>query len=429
MNMNVPNIDLPRVVVIGCGFAGLKLIQKIDSRYYQVVLIDKNNYHTFQPLMYQVATSGLEPDSIVYPIRKVFKGKQHFHFRMAEVEAVDRVQKEVLTNIGKIQYDHLVVATGAVTNFFGLSNIEKYGYTMKSLVESLDLRSIILQNFEKALNTSDLKEREKYMNFVIVGAGATGIELAGTLAELKRYILPKDYPDLDIRQMQIHLVEAADRVLPAMSENASAKSHKFLKKLGINIWLNTFVKDYDGCTAHTSKGDFETETLVWTAGVVGAPIANLEDRLNKGNRLICNEFNQVIDQEDIFAIGDVSAIEQEGEGRGHAMLASVAGQQGAQLGKNFNALAKGKDMKPFVYNDRGTMATIGRNRAVVDLPFYEFSGILAWFIWMFLHLMLLVGFRNRLVVFVNWCWSYLKYDQGLRLIIRKVERQEDQVEA
>ncbi len=423
MNMNIPNIDLPRVVVVGCGFAGLKLIQKIDSRQYQTVLLDKNNYHTFQPLMYQVATSGLEPDSIVYPIRKVFKGKRNFHFRMAEVQSVDTAGKTLHTDIGELEYDYLVLATGAVTNFFGIENIERHGYTMKSLVESLDLRSIILQNFEKALNTSDLKQRQKYMNFVIVGAGATGLELAGTLAELKRYILPKDYPDLDIRQMQIHLIEASDRVLPGMSANASDKSYKFLKKLGINIWLNTFVKDYDGCTAITSNGEFETATLVWTAGVIGAPIGNMDSNLNRANRIITDDFNAVLGVEDVFAVGDVAAIESEGEGRGHPMLASVAGQQGKQLGSNLNAIARGKDMQPFVYNDRGTMATIGRNRAVVDLPFYKFSGVLAWFTWMFLHLMLLVGFRNRLVVFVNWCWSYLKYDQGLRLIVRKVKKQ------
>ncbi len=421
MNLNIPNIDLPRVVIIGCGFAGLKLAQKLSSKHYQTVLLDKNNFHTFQPLMYQVASSGLEPDSIVYPIRKVFKGKKKFHFRMAAVSHVDTEAKVLHTDIGVLAYDVLVIATGAITNFFGMENIQKYGYTMKTLRASLDLRSVILQNFEKALNTSDLHERESYMNFVIVGAGATGVELAGALAELKTNVLPNDYPDLDIRQMQIHIIESSDRVLSGMSEHASSKSEKFLKRLGINIWLNTTVKDYDGETAITNAADFRTKTLIWSAGVLGAPIGNMQPTLNRANRILTDECNKVIGLEDIYAIGDVACIASEMEGRGHPMLASVAGQQGYHLGKNLNNLAKkNKEMTPFRYNDKGTMATVGRNLAVVDLPFLKFSGLIAWFVWMFLHLMLLVDFRNRLIVFVNWGWSYFKYDRGLRLIVREV---------
>lgn len=425
MNLNIPNIDLPRAVIVGCGFGGLKLARKLSSKNYQIVLLDKNNYHTFQPLMYQVASSGLEPDSIVYPIRKVFKGKKNFHFRIADVNHVNLKSNELITSIGVLKYDILVIATGAVTNFFGMKNIQKYSYTMKSLLESLDLRSIILQNFEKALNTSDLVERERYMNFVIVGGGATGVELAGALAELKRNILPDDYPDLDIRQMQIHVIEASDRILPGMSDAASLKSHKFLKNLGVNIWLNTAVKDYDGEIVITSATDFNTKTLIWSAGVLGSPIGNLNRNLNKNNRIVTDEYNKVIGHESIFAIGDVACIESEMDGMGHVMLASVAGQQGQHLGKNLNAIAKNKGMTPFRYNDRGTMATIGRNRAVVDLPFLKFAGIIAWFVWMFLHLMLLVDFRNRLIVFVNWSWSYFKYDKGLRLIVREVQRPGD----
>jgi len=419
--MNIPNIDLPRVVIIGCGFAGLKLVRKISSKDYQIVLLDKNNYHTFQPLMYQVASSGLEPDSIVYPIRKVFKGKKNFHFRMTEVDRVNLESNELITNIGLLKYDILVIATGATTNFYGMKNIQKYGYTMKSLLESLDLRSIILQNFEKALNTSDLVEMERYMNFVIVGGGATGIELAGALAELKGNILPNDYPDLDIRRMQIHVIEASDRILPGMSDTASLKSLKFLKNLGINVWLNTTVKDYDGEIVITSATDLNTKTLIWSAGVMGSPIRNLNHSLNKNNRIMTDQYNKVIGHENIFAIGDVACIDSEKNGRGHAMLASVAGQQGLHLGKNLNALARSKNMIPFSYKDRGTMATIGRNRAVVDLPFLSFSGFIAWFVWMFLHLMLLVDFRNKLIVFANWSWSYFKYDKGLRLIVREVK--------
>ena len=426
MNLNVPNIDLPRVVIIGCGFAGLKLARKLNSKAYQIVLLDKNNYHTFQPLMYQVATSGLEPDSIVYPIRKVFKGKKNFHFRMAEVQHINPESNKLTTGIGDLNFDYLVIATGAETKFFGLNNIKKYGYTLKSLLDSLDLRSIILQNFEYALNTSNFLEREGFMNFVIVGAGATGVELAGALAELKRHILPDDYPDLDIRQMQIHIVESSDRILPGMSDIASRKSHKFLKNLGVNIWLNTTVKDYDGKIVVTTATDFNTKTLIWSAGVKGLPINNINLKLNKNNRIITDQYNKVEGHSNIFAIGDVACIEAEMDGQGHAMLASVAGQQGYHLAKNLNAISKNKSMKPFHYKDKGIMATIGRNRAVVDLPFMKFGGIIAWFIWMFLHLMLLVDFRNKLIVFTNWSWSYFKYDKGLRLIVRKVKKNEDE---
>ena len=425
--MNIPKIELPRIVIIGCGFAGLKLAKTVKDQKFQVVLLDRNNYHTFQPLMYQVASSGLEPDSIVYPIRKIFKGKKHFHFRMAEVLSINEGDNQVHTTIGSIRYDYLVVANGAVSNFFGMTNIEKHAFTMKSLVDSLDLRSIILQNFEKALTTSRLEERESYMNFVIVGAGATGVELAGALAELKKHVLPKDYPDLDIRLMQIHIIEASGKVLANMSEKASSKSLKFLKNLGINVWLDTFVKDYDGRIVLTSKRDFETKTLIWSAGVMGASIEGIECRLTKGNRIVVDAVNKVKGSQNIFAIGDVASIDTEQDGRGHAMLASVAGQQGYHLGKNLNALGT-QEMTPFKYKDRGTMATIGRFRAVVDLSFVKFGGIIAWFVWMFLHLMLLIDFRNRLIIFANWSWSFFNYDRGIRLIVREVKRAIDKKE-
>jgi len=421
MDMNIPHIELPRVVIIGCGFAGLKLAKTLHSKKYQVVLLDKNNYHTFQPLMYQVASSGIEPDSIVYPVRKVFKGKKNFYFRMALIQGINDENKEIFTNIGPLKFDYLIIATGAISNFFGMNNIEKYAFTMKTLLESLDLRSVILQNFEKALNTSDPQERKRYMSFVIVGAGPTGVELAGALAELKNNILPKDYPDLDITLMQIHIIEATDRVLSNMSKKASSKSLKFLEDLGIKVWLKTVVRDYDGKTVTTNINDFNTKTLIWSAGVKGAPIENLKARLTRDNRIIVDDQNKVIGYSKIFAIGDVACMESEQTGKGHAMLASVAGQQGKHLGKNLNAIIKNPKMKPFHYKDRGTMATIGRNRAVVDLPFLKFGGTIAWFVWMFLHLMLLVDFRNRLIVFANWSWSYFSYDKGIRLIIREVK--------
>lgn len=419
--LNIPTIDLPRVVIIGGGFAGLKLAKGIDSRQYQTVLIDRNNYHTFQPLMYQVASSGLEPDSIAYPLRKIFKGKKRFHFRMADVAKVDAVNKVVETSIGPLHYDKLVVATGADSNFFGMENVQKHSMPMKNLVESLNLRSRILQNFEKALNATDLAEQEALMSFVIVGGGPTGVELAGALAELKKQVLPKDYPDLDIRRMQIHLVEAADRLLANMSTTASERTAKFLKDMDVNVWLKTQVKDYDGAEVITDRHVFNSKTLVWAAGVKGMPVDGLNATMARGNRIVTDQFNAVAGVEDVYAIGDVAVIQTETEPNGHPMLASVAGQQGAQLAKNLNAAARNRPMQPFVYTDKGTMATIGRNLAVVDLPFLSFGGLLAWFTWMFVHLMLLVDFRSRLVVFVNWTWSYINFDKGTRLIVRSKE--------
>lgn len=419
---NIPRRDLKRVVIVGGGFGGIRLAKKLSSKYFQTVLIDRNNYHTFQPLMYQVASSGLEPDSIAYPLRKVFKGKDHFHFRMADVKQVNEQDRTVETSIGSIGYDILVVATGADSNFFGMENVQRHSLPMKNLVESLDLRSRILKNFEKALNTSDLAEQEALMSFVIVGGGPTGVELAGALAELKEHILPTDYPDLDIRKMQIHLIEAADRLLANMSQNASDQTEKFLKRMDVNIWLQTQVKDFDGESVTTDKQVFSSRTLVWAAGVKGAPIDGLNASMMRGNRIRTDAYNRLEGKQDIYAIGDVAQIVTDEEPNGHPMLASVAGQQGAHLAKNLNAMVRGREMTPFRYSDKGTMATIGRNLAVVDLPFLRFGGSVAWFIWMFVHLMLLVDYRSRIIVFVNWAWSYVNYDKGTRLIVREPEQ-------
>lgn len=420
--MNIPQVDLPRIVVIGCGFAGLKFVQTINSKQYQVVLLDKNNYHTFQPLMYQVATSGLEPDSITYPIRKIFKGKKRFHFRKTTVQSIDAEKRTVHTTIGPVEYDHLVVALGATNNFFGNADVERYAVPMKSLVESLQLRSMILQNFEEALNTSDIDEQNRLMNFVIVGGGATGVELAGALAELKEHVLPNDYPDLDIRRMQIHLVEGSDSVLAAMSDVASKKSYDFLKKTGVNIWLETRVEGYDGKSVVTNKEHFDSKAVIWTAGVKARTLKGLDTGGSQNGRMLIDDHGKAIAHEDVYVIGDMAEMRSDANPRGHAMLASVAGQQGDWLAKNFNALAKGKETKPFSYKDKGTMATIGRNKAVVDLKRFSFSGYFAWLTWMFVHLMLLVDYRNRLIVFMNWTWRYIKYDRGSRLIIREFKR-------
>ncbi len=422
--MNIPNVDLPRIVVVGCGFGGLKFIQKIHASKYQVVLLDKNNYHTFQPLMYQVATSGLEPDSITYPIRKIFKGKPHFHFRKTEVLSVDTQQKTVDTTIGPIEYDYLVVAMGATNNFFGNTDIAERTLPMKSILESLEMRSMILQNFEEALNAESIEAQNRLMNFVIIGGGATGVELAGALAELKTRVLPSDYPDLDVRRMQINLIEGSDRVLAGMSPHASEKSEEFLRKMGVHIFKKTRVLSYKGSTVVTDGRNFESKAVIWTAGVKAVKLDGILSVNERSGRILVDDFARVKNVEDVFAIGDIAEMASDENPRGYAMLASVAGQQGAWLARNFNTL-KRKEPVPFVYKDRGTIATVGRNKAVVDLKRFKFSGYFAWLTWMFVHLMLLVDFRSRLVVFVNWAWRYLKYDRGSRLIIREYKRPKD----
>ncbi len=422
--MNIPKIDLPRLVIIGAGFAGLNLAREIISGNYQVVLIDKNNFHTFQPLLYQVASAGLEPDSIAYPIRKILANKKNTFFRMAEVKSIDLNAKAILTNIGSLDYDKLVIATGATNNFFGHEVIAVNAMPMKSLIEALDLRSKILENFEKALNTMNLLEREKLMNFIIVGAGPTGVELAGALGELKNKILPKDFPDLDLRRMKIHLIEAAPRVLSAMDEKSSDKASQYLRKLDVNIWTDIKVENYENGLVETTKENFHSDTLVWAAGVKGKTMNGIKsDEIGRGNRIKVNEFCQLKSHTEVYVLGDVALIQSDQYQQGLPMMGSVAMQQGKYLANILNHLKTGKTIKPFVYIDRGSMATIGRNLAVVEIGNLKFQGMFAWMVWMSVHLMLLVGFRNRVIVFINWTWNYFKYNNGLRLIIRPYKNQ------
>lgn len=423
--MNIPKNNCPRIIIIGGGFAGISLAKKLSKKEVQVVLIDKNNYHTFQPLLYQVSTGGLEPDSIAYPIRKVLKDYPNFYFRLANVEQIVADKKKLITNIGVIEYDYLVLATGSETNFFGNKEIEKNGMVMKSIPESLNLRSLILENFEQALLTDDLHQRDALMNFVIVGGGPTGVELAGALAEIKKGILPKDYPDLDTRRAQINLIQSGDRILKEMSKKASEKAEEFLEDLGVQIWKNTRVKSYDGKFVSTATElSFEAATLVWAAGVKGAAIKGLDadDILTKGSRIRVNEFNQVLGHDTIFAIGDIAEMASEAYPFGHPMMAQPAMQQGRNLGDNLVLLLAKKPLKPFKYKDKGSMATVGRNKAVVDLENFKFQGVFAWFVWMFVHLFFLIGFRNRMVVFVNWVYNYIRFDREARLIIRPYKR-------
>ena len=423
--MNIPESKFPRVVIVGGGFAGVNLVKTLANKAVQVVLLDKHNYHTFQPLLYQVSSSGLEPDSIAYPLRKIIKKQKHSFYRMANVEHIDAEKNEITTSIGKLNYDYLVIATGTKTNFFGNTTIEANSMPMKSVPQALNIRSLILQNFEKAAITNSKTERQAYLNFVIVGGGPTGVELAGAIAELKNHILPRDYNDLDKSDMEIHLLEGTDRLLPPMSTHASKKAEAFLKSLGVHVHTKVMVENYDGTTVTTNTDlEFQSETLIWAAGVTGAPINGLqaEALLDKVNRYTVNRFNQIEGYQNIFAIGDIALMKTEDFPEGHPQVAQPAIQQGKLLGKNLIRFINNESPKPFNYNDKGSMATIGRNKAVVDLKHYKFGGFFAWFIWMFIHLMSLVGFRNRVIVFFNWTYNYINFDKAARLIIRPFKK-------
>ncbi|WP_158850905.1 NAD(P)/FAD-dependent oxidoreductase [Algibacter sp. L1A34] len=423
--MNIPKTSYPRIVIIGGGFAGVALAKKLSKQEVQVVLLDKHNYHTFQPLLYQVSTGGLEPDSIAYPIRKILKDFPNFHFRLAEVNEIDTTCNTIKTNIGDLKFEYLVVASGSKTNYFGNTEIEKHSMAMKTIPQSLDLRSLILENFEEALLTTDLHERIALMSFVIVGGGPTGVELAGALAEIKKGILPKDYPDLDTRLAQINIIQSGDCLLKGMSANASAKAEDFLEKLGVHVWKNVRVTNYDGKTVTTNSDlTFDTATLVWAAGVEGATIKGLDakDFVTRGNRILVNQCNQVKGFDHIFAIGDIACMVTDEFPHGLPMMAQPAIQQGQQLGDNILKLIEEKPMKPFSYKDKGAMATVGRNKAVVDLKNIRFQGIFAWYVWMFVHLFFLIGFRNRMVVFINWVYNYIRFDREARLIIRPFKK-------
>lgn len=419
--MNLPDIGKKRIVIIGAGFGGISLAKKLKNLEVQVVVIDKHNYHTFQPLLYQVSTSGLEPDSIAYPIRKILNRHSNFYFRLATVQKINVESKEVLTDIGNLKFDYLVIATGTKTNFFGNTSIQEYALPMKTVPQALNIRSLMLQNFEKADDAVSQEERKMLMNFCIVGGGPTGVELSGAFAELKRNVFPKDYRHLNVNNMEINLFEGADRILPPMSETASAKATEFLEELGVNIHLNTIVKDYDGENMTLGSGEvIKTKNFIWTAGVTGAALDGFsnEKLVERVNRYKVNAFNQIEGYEHIFAIGDIASMHSDEYPQGHPQVAQPAIQQGQHLAKNFERLLEGKSMEPFLYFDKGSMATVGRNRAVVDLHKLRFGGFIAWFIWMFVHLMALVGFRNKVIVFFNWAYNYINYDKAARLIVR-----------
>ena len=416
---NFDQLNYPVIVIIGGGFGGLRLARKLSGKKYKVFLFDKNNYHNFQPLMYQVATGGLGSDAIAYPFRKVIGPLPNVAYRMAQVENIHPEKNSIKTNVGEFSYNYLVLATGSATNYFGNAETEEKTISIKSIPEALDIRSLILQEFEKAMLLKSDNDKRKALNFVIVGGGPTGVELAGAMAEIKTTVMPSDYRELDPALMNIHLLNAGERVLETMSEHASAGALKFLKELGVEVLLNTRMVSYNGNEIKLQNGDsMFAETVFWAAGVKGQVIRGTsEDSINK-SRYIVNENNLIHGYNNIFAIGDVAEMTSVDFPRGHPMVAPVAMQQADRLAKNFVNISDKKPLLPFNYIDKGSMATVGRHKAVVDLKYYKFKGFFAWYIWMFLHLALLIGFRNRFIVLMNWIWSYFSYERAIRLIIR-----------
>ena len=422
----------PKIVVIGAGFGGLELVKALRKQPFQIMLLDKNNYHNFQPLMYQVATGGLEPGSIAYPVRRIFRKQKNVCFRMAEVYKVEIHEKRLLTSIGNIMFDYLIIASGSQNKFFNFEPIKDRLLTLKSLPDALRIRNVIFENLEQAVANRDQGSLERIMNIAIVGGGPAGLELAGALSEMKKFVIPKDFPGIDVSKMHINIYESGSELLGNMSEGASKKSLEYLEEFGVNVFLNTKVKYYDGETVFAEDGStFPTDTVIWSAGVKGSPIRGLpEEAIISGNRISVNQFNQISGYSNLFAIGDVAAYISPEDPKGLPMLAPVAQQQGKHLAKNIIGIINKKQLEPFEYHNKGVMATIGRKKAVVDLPNYKFQGGLAWLFWMGVHIFSLVGFRSKIVAFIDWFTNYLTYDRplGLILIAEKENEKENKKE-
>jgi len=419
MDIQIPRTTKKRVVIIGGGFGGITLVNKLDSELFQIVLIDKYNYHQFQPLLYQVAASGLDMSSISFSFRKLFRKKKDFYFRLAEVQHILPDERRIETSIGRLDYDYLVIATGTTTNFFGNEKIRQNAFPMKSAEEALTLRNHILLNLESALDTTDPDEKQALLNIVIVGGGATGVEVAGALSEMKRFVIPKDYPDLHRDTINIYLMEGSSRLLGVMAEESSENALLSLEKMGVKVVLNKLVTDYDGIHVTLNDGTvLLSKMLVWVSGVTGQRFENIPQELvGRGNRLLVNEFNQLKGYQDIFAIGDICLQTEKDYPNGHPQVAPVAIQQGQLLAANLKSLYKGKDAAPFRYNNQGTLATIGRNKAVADLHKIHLRGFPAWAVWMLVHLRSILGVKNKLVVLIDWIWNYFTYDLSMRLIL------------
>jgi NADH:ubiquinone reductase (H+-translocating) len=418
--INIPKTDKKRVVIVGCGFAGLTLAKKLKNKDYQVVILDKHNYHQFPPLFYQVASAGLEESSILFPLRKIFQHYPDFHLRKVEVKSVDTGSNTLFTSSGEIEYDYLVLAHGATNAYFGSSQMQKYSRGMKTIAEVLDLRNSLLMNFENALTAQNPEERDMLMTIVIIGAGPSGVEIAGALAEMNKYVLSKDYPEFKELRAKIYLIEALDRVLSSMSLQSSDKARGFLEKMGVMVLTNTRATGCDERSVTIDSGkNIQTGMIIWTAGIAGNSIKGLADDCFLTNgRIKADSYNMVSGYTNIYAIGDISYQTEEKYPKGHPQVAQVAIQQAQLLAENLGRIKKNQPFRPFHYKDLGTMATVGRHLAVVELPSLRFQGIFAWFVWMFIHLMSIIGVKNKLLIFINWAWKYFTYDQSTRLILR-----------
>ncbi len=421
MSINIRRTSQKRVVIVGGGIGGLKLAESLKWCDMQVVLIDKNNYHQFPPLIYQVASSGLAPSSISFPFRTIFRKRKNFYFRMAEARAIFPDKQILQTSIGKIEYDYLVFAAGATTNFFDNKNIEDNSIPMRDVAEAMGLRNALLSNLERALTCATEEERQELLNVVIVGGGATGVEIAGAISEMKRYVIPKDYPDMDASHMHIHLLEAGDRLLAGMSKESSDKALKFLQDMGVDVQFGKMVTDYRDDSVIIKDGtSIPTRTFLWVSGIRGQHIKGMEgNRLGRGARIIVDEYNRVPSIENVFAIGDQCIMTADSDyPNGHPQLAQVAIQQAALLADNLRILNSGRsNIKAFHYKNLGSMATVGRNKAVADIGNIHSQGFFAWVLWLVVHLRSILGVKNKLMVLLSWAWQYFSYSGSIRNIV------------
>jgi len=408
-----------RIVILGGGFAGLQLAEGLRNSSFSVIMVDKLNHHQFQPLFYQVASARLEPSNISFPFRKIFQKSRNIRFILAEAKKILPEKKCIETDSGNIAYDYLVLATGCTTNFFGNEGVKKNAFSMKSTEEAIAIRNELLLSFESFIFSSEA-EKEALLNIVIVGAGPTGVELAGAFAEMRKDVLPKDYPGIDFSKLEIVLIEGSGHTLNSMSSQSQKASAEYLRKMGVRVRTETIVTAYDGITLTLNNGEqIRCRNVIWAAGVKGNIIDGLDDSAVTKGRYIVNRYNQLLQFPDIYAIGDIALMSTPKYPKGHPQLANVAINQGKTLARNLIAGLKGKTLKEYEYRDLGSMATVGKFKAVVDLPFVKFHGFLAWFTWMFLHLMLILGIRNKLFIFINWAWNFFTKDTSLRLIFRR----------